>query len=277
MTMWYNIVILAKTYSLEQLDQLNLPGFHQAATLSESLFQDTAWQTVLSLTIFAETEDGLKIHDGIRREDTNDTHPGVVSTPTARLPRRIAHQLLRTKYGNLVGGESIVHLREVNPQQPQIITQLSGNAEALPDSESPLAYVTASLLAGKLGCAAALEQASSANPIGSVSLETILGGFSYAKDEPGTGGPLFEPLIMFGATVKLRDPTIITETTEAYRLNSWIDLEAFRKGYASRKVNVLIPGVSPQEEVEVCVRGLCLATSGANIADEKLLREHLGA
>lgn len=267
---------MARMYTMEQLDYANLPGFKEPATLNECLFQDTEWQTVLSLTILAEAEGGLKILDGIRREDTNATHPGVVSTPTGRLPRRFAHQLLRDKYNSLIGGDSMIHLNEVNPQQPQIITHLSANTEVLPNSESPLAYAVASLMAGKLGCAAILEEASASSPIGTVSLETLLGGFSYASDDLDSGEPLFEPLIMFGATVMLEDQSIIPETSEAYRRNSWIGLNAFHKGFASRKANILVPGITAQEEVEVCVRGLCLATSNANIADEKRLRQHLG-
>ncbi len=267
---------MAQLYSLEQLDQANLPGFHGAATLQECLFQETDWQTVLSLTILSEVDGGgLKILNSIRREDTNMTHPGVVSTPTARLPRRFAHQLLRSKYDYLIEGDKTLHLNEVNPQQPQTIMQLSGNHEAIPDSEAPLSYVAASLMAGKLGCATALESASAANPLGSVSLETLIGGFSYAADD-ASGEPLFEPLIMLGAAVRLEDPSIIPETTEAYRRNSWVSLEAFRKGYASRKANLLIPSITPDEEVAVCVRGLCLATSSVNIADEGRLQEHLG-
>jgi len=213
------------------------------------------------------------ILNGIRREDTNETHPGVVSTPTARMPRRISHQLVRSRYHNLVEGDKVLHLDEVNPQQPQVIMHLSGNQDVIPNSESPLPYVAASLMAGKLGCAEALEAASTRDPIGTVSLETLIAGFSYAADD-ASNEPLFEPLIMLGATVNLFDPAIIAETTEAYRRNSWVNLETFKKGYATRKANLLIPSITPGEEVSVCVRGLCLATSSANIADEDRLREH---
>lgn len=266
---------MAQLYTLEQLSDANLPGFQESATLQECLFQKTDWQTVLSLTILSEAEDGgLQVLSGIRREDTNFTHPGVVSTPTGRLPRRIAHQLIRSKYDNLVEGDTTLLLESVNPQRPGVIAHLSSNQEKLPNSEAVLPFVTAALLAGKLGCSAAIENATTEAPIGTVSLESLIGGFSYASDTK-EGEPLFEPLIMFGATVTLKDPSIIPETTEAYRRNSWISLDTFKKGYASRKANLLIPSITPEEEVAVCVRGLCLATSGENIADEERLRQHL--
>lgn len=272
---YYNQTTMANLYTMEQLSEANLPGFHTPAALSEVLAPQTDWQTVLSLSMLTQGDNGLMIQTGIRREDTNFTHPGVVSTPTGRVPRRLAHQLLRDKYENRVQGDSLVHLAEVNPQRPQVIASLSGNAEPLPNSEAVLPFLASALMASKLGCAQVLEQATTENPLGTVSLSTIMAGFSYASDEQASGEPLFEPLIMLGAVADIKDPGILSQTTEAYRQVSWVDLDEFRKGFATRRANILIPNITPEEEVKVCVRGLCLATSGAAISDETSLTAHI--
>lgn len=266
----------ARLYTEEQLHTAVLPGFLEPATLGDSLQPDTDWQTVLSLTVVHRGDNGVQILNGIRREDTNSTHPGIVSTPTGRLPRKMASAIITEKTDSLEEiHDTTWTLGAVDSQNPKIIGQLSGNAQPVPDHEASLPYATGALLASKLGCSAILEASSSANPIGTVSLETLLAGFSYVRNDVDSDEPLFEPLIMLGATVRLYNPSIIATTTESYRMNSWVDLESYKTGHANKDASLMLPGITSEDEVTVCVRGLCLATSSANIADERKLEQHI--
>ena len=274
--MCYRRLIMAELYTAQEIEQANLPGFGEPASLDESLAHDTDWQTVLSLTIVTETEDGLQVLDGIRKADSNPTHPNVVSTPTGRLPRSIASAIFDAK------ADARPHLENwsistLDPQKPSIAERLSANIEVVPNREQPLAYVVGALMAGKLGCAQSLELASSDRPLAHASLATILGGFSYAADRElpsGESVPVYEPLLMLGTVVSEESQDVI-QTSESYRSLSWVPLDAYLDGVRERKANELIPDISVEDEVSVCVRGLCLSTSAANLDDAVFLSQHV--
>lgn len=268
---------MAELYTEEELYSLNLPGFMSEATLSEALAQDTDWQTVLSLTLVNQSENGFEIQDGIRRRETNPTHPDVVSTPTGRVPKSVARILVEQKFAAESHEEPFWEIDEVAPQRPKVVTQLKGNIETLPNNEAILPFIAAGLLARKLGCAPALERAGAEKPFGTVSLSTVLAGFSYAADrfEAGQEIHLFEPLLMLGAIVDVADKSSLPVDSESYRAISWVKFSDYRQGFAGRAADMLIPGITAEDQVKVCVRGLCLATSNATIENPAHIAEHV--
>jgi hypothetical protein len=269
---------MAELYTAQEIEHANLPGFGEPVPLDESFAHDTAWQTVLSLTIVAERDGELQVLDGIRRAESNATHPNVVSTPTGRLPRSVASAILDAKSDVRPEGNPQWSIESLDPQRPTIVEQLRANIEPVPNREFALSYAVGALMAGKLGCSSALEATSSREPLAHASLATILGGFSYAADREIPGGesvPVYEPLLMLGTVVTLHDKDVIQATTESYRSMSWVPLDAYLTGVQERKANELIPDITVEDEVSVCVRGLCLSTSAANIADAVFLSQHV--
>ncbi|HJP95996.1 MAG TPA: hypothetical protein VJ843_01345 [Candidatus Saccharimonadales bacterium] len=272
---------MAELYTEQEIQNVHLPGFGEMSDLDTTLAPETAWQTVLSLTVVAKTESGeLEVMDGIRRAESNPTHPDVVSTPTGRLPRSIASAILASKAGARPVDQPKWLIESLDPKSPVVIEQLCANIEPVPERESPLPYVVGALMAGKLGCAGALELASSKRPLAHASLATMLGGFSYASDRElptGEMAPVYEPLIMLGSVVTIADKRAIPQETESYRSISWVPLDEYLTGVREREAGRLINDISVEDEVSVCVRGLCLATSAANVEDAVFLSQHVQA
>lgn len=279
--MCYYPATMAELYTEQEIQNQYLPGFGELSTLDRTLAPETAWQTVLSLTVVAKTEGGeLEVMDGIRRAESNPTHPDVVSTPTGRLPRSIASAILASKADTRPADQPKWLIESLDPKTPVVVEQLRANIEAVPERESPLPYAVGALMAGKLGCAGALELASSKRPIAHASLATILGGFSYASDRELASGetvPVYEPLIMLGSVITVEDKHIIPNETESYRSISWVPLDEYLTGVREREAGRLITDISVEDEVSVCVRGLCLATSAANVENAVFLSQHVQA
>lgn len=268
---------MAELYTAQEIEQAHLPGYGDPALLDESLSPETDWQTVLSLTIVTQTEDGLQVLDGIRRAESNPTHPNVVSTPTGRLPRSIAGAIFAEKGDARPIERGPWSIDTLDPQKPSIAERLTANIEAVPNREQPLSFVVGALMAGKLGCAQALELSSSNEPLAHASLATILAGFSYAADRELPSGeivPVYEPLLMLGTVVSVESPDVI-QHSESYRSLSWVPLDSYLEGVRERKANELIPEITVEDEVSVCVRGLCLSTSAANLDDAVFLSQHI--
>lgn len=268
---------MANLYTESELSLANLPGYLEPAVLEQSLAPETDWQTVISLTIVSDDHRGVRVLDGIRRQDTNPTHPNVVSTPTGRVPKSLARTIIQSKGLTEDSLDLEWVLDEINPQKPLVVARLKNNLEIIPDHESSLPYAAGALLAGKLGCAAQMEKCTTDNPFGTVSLASVLTGFSYASDRQIDGElvPVFEPLVMLGTVVTLVEPDAVASTTESYREMSWVPIENYEAGVSGREARLLIPNITDEDEAGVCVRGLCLATTAANLEDIDLLREHL--
>lgn len=258
------------------IETLNLPGYRSVAEVGDVFGGENDWQPLLSLTIFRDADDGLELLTGVRREDVNPTHPGVVSTPTKRLPKAIAELLFKEKQGWLEQAD-LFRLEAIDPTHPEVVGRFIGNSEPIPDNSSILPFVTADLLARKLGLAEALEGSSADNPLGSVSIQSVLAGFSNATADPETGEHLFEPLIVFGAVAKVDRPEDIPSITSSYRNISWVPIGDFIEGVDGKNAPLLIEGLTPEDEISVCVRGLCLATSRSNVIDASSLSTHINS
>ncbi len=270
----------ANLYERGELDKLTLPGFKKRATLSRALGSQSHLDTVLSATVVTESVDGgLQLLTGIRRRETNATHPDVVSTPTIRIPSSFAREVISAKAHSLNIQLPSFVVNDVEPTKPVRVMYFEANPEPIPNNISMLPSLVSNLLAQKLGIGEALEQHTADNPLGTVSLKTILAGFSYASGrmEAGEEIPLFEPLLMMGAVVHLSDSSVTPSETSSYRNLGWVDANTYQLGHEMRDAGLLVPGLALTDAADVCVRGLCLSTSRAAICNPSDLRSHLGS
>lgn len=264
----------APSYTESELRELNLPGFMVPARMDPrapfSIFEDSHWQMVHNMSIVAHAGNVGYIATMIR-EPGNVTHENVVSTPTQRLTHHQAQEVLTLKAPYLdeddVGLDYILPtflLREVNPSRPAVVARYGRNVERLDWVEPlhPLCSLTFDLLKTKLGFEEPERAALLGERFGKVAIRRVLAGFSYVDDTP-SGEPLYEPLIMLGTVLVLHEPGIssLPERTSEYRGISWVPLEGFADRVGRRAVRDLIWNVTDKEEIEVCVRGMCLLTS----------------
>lgn len=260
-----------------------LPGFISPAEFGPELFQGTAWQPVHNMAVIKLDEReplsptvGLSILTAIRNRDANPTHPDVVSTPTRRMVNEQAAALLTEKDASLQpAGRQAFQLSEVNPARPQLIAPFSPNLEPL-QRAGVLPTLAGTLLQEKLGLGALEpEERLLWNRLGMVSLSKVLAGFSYVSDTEA-GVPQYEPIIMFGSVLSSGlIPLPIVSDTNDYRNVSWTPAGEFPKNVQNRNVASLVLA-SEWDEVYVCVRGMCLATSAQSVADLEDIRRHMG-
>jgi hypothetical protein len=262
-------------YTAEQIHNLadsgQLPGFTDQGDVFSILeampTQETCWQTVLSTTVVTRLENELHILTGKRIAEGNTTHVDVASTPTIRVPAQDAGSLIASSVPFCLAGN-------IDPLHPFVSDSLRPSMASVPDSADVLASKVGILLAQKLGLASELERAR--QPIGRASVARCIAGFSYLKDD-ATGAALYEPLIMLGTVVGLDPETAakIPERTDSYSHLGWVPITTYAHGVATKNLLEVMPLAKPEDELEVCVRGLCNATSAAIVSDPKELQIHL--
>lgn len=270
----------ANLYERDEIDGLYLPGFNRPASLRTALREGSHWDTVLSATIVSTNPDGdLEVLTAIRRRETNATHPDVVSTPTMRVPKQFARSMVMTRAEITDVAMPKFIVKDVKPTEPVVVMGFPGNAEPIPNNISQLPSLAGNLLATKLGAADSLEAGTVDNPVATVSLRTVLAGFSYAASRMRKGEeevPLYEPLLMLGTVINVKDRGIIPDQTASYRRLGWVGIDSYKAGHEMRDAGLLVPDLGVGEETDVCVRGLCLLTSKAIVSDIPALIEHFG-
>ncbi|MFE2373657.1 hypothetical protein [Streptomyces sp. NPDC059398] len=270
---------MAKFYAESELDGV-LSGFRSrgSATLKECLEPGTLWQPVFQVTIMANAENGPSVLTGTRRAESNPTHPNVISTPTSMLPLEFARcyaESVTASATELVP----VHLTQLRADDLRTVARFpeGERGAAVPDPSSALPFLVGDLLARKLGCESAMEAASREKPLGECRISMIGAGFSYVADrpteDPETFEPLYEPLLMFGAVLELKDPAVIPEHTSSYKDLCWTAPEDFAEGVRTKRIESFNPkfldgaDAADSDSVTVCARGLCLQTTNKVLAD----------
>ena len=248
-----------------------LPGFAKPGDVQD-IFADPfnnfyAWQAVLSVTVVTQIDGVLHVLTGKRTAEGNDTHVNVASTPTMRVPEPHASFFVTDNASFCLDGK-------IDPLRPFVSESLQPSVALLPDARDVLASQVGHVLALKLDLGPAMESAT--RPIGRTSLARYIVGFSYLEDN-ALGESLYEPLVMFGAVVGL-DPEValqIPPATKSYRNLGWTPLNEYVDGIKMRSVIKVIPSALPGDELEVCVRGLCNATSSAIVASPAEIQPHM--
>lgn len=264
---------LRQQYTAEQIHGLGkeLPGFTEPADAFDILeamsVQVTRWQTVLSATLVTRLDDKLHVLTGNRVAEGNRTHVNVASTPTMRIPQQEAGFLLAENVPFSLSGK-------IDPSRPFVSESLSASVADVPDNTDVLASKVGHLLALKLGLGSVLE--SSVGPIGRTSLARCIIGFSYVNDNE-SGEALYEPLIMLGAIVGLESEATrhIPTRTSSYSHLGWTPVDSYARGVATKTLREVIPAAKPEDELELCIRGLCNATSSTIVGNSEEIQYHL--
>ena len=268
---------MIKLHTAEQIEQLNLPGFREEATIGEITAPGTDWQTVMSLSIYRRNPDdpeGLDVLTAVRTSDT-PTHGNVASTPTGRFPKVFEPALLADKEPYIIDAPPVL-LDELSIHKNQVVATLAPNVEGLPGRDSPFTFISHETLARKLGLSDALQsKKDQETQLGTLSLSEILAGFSWAADDPETGEPLWEPIVMYAGAVLLEDHSQLPTSSVAYTNIGWTTITDFLDGHQARSSRMVVPSLEPTAEIDVCVRGFCLSSTRA-VTINPALRPHLG-
>jgi hypothetical protein len=263
-------------YTETELRGLRLPGYRSEATLTDIVGRDTDWQPVLSLSVFAVNPrtSAIEVLTGISRGGAR-ARPRAISTPTGRFPKAFEAPILDAKRASLALAPR-ARLGTVSAWSRAGIAFFDPNIEELPGRGAPLPFVACELLARKLGVARGLHRAGAAPRAGTVSLREVSIGLSYAGDiGDGAGNecPLWEPLMVYAAAMRLADRGLIPAESGAYQNLSWVPVEEFLAGYERQDPRLLVPGIDAHDEARV--RGLCLLSTRSVISGGGL-RGHLG-
>lgn len=252
-------------YTEEQLYEHahELAGFNEPGDVGQILddiaVEETRWQPVLSATIVTWFDNDLHILTAKRLAEGHRTHINVASTPTIRLAHQEAGLLLPESL--LPQNTAFCFNGQIDPLNPFVTDSLSPSVAALPDNTDILSSKIGYLLAIKLGLGSELGRAR--EPIGRTSLARCIVGFSYLDNGGPSGEALYEPLVMLGAIVGIDSEVAlqIPERTTSYSHIGWTPVDRYVKGVAAKSLLEVIPTAQPEDELEVCVRGLCNATS----------------
>lgn len=211
---------------------------------------------VLSLTVI----DGSTLHHGrleadsqvlavVRHEDTNPTHPNVVSVPTQRLPRSLYDDLLAS--AQVIGEDASVGAQFFE----------GGTVDNGTDNgHYPIIYALEALLARKLGLAEALER-------GDFGVRAALRARVDGVAVYETTGmePTYEKVSMLNVVVEIGDGRAqLPIRTSSYSLMAWADVLQFIDGVRSRDPTTISPTL---DSIDLCVHGVCLMAAEASLSN----------
>lgn len=197
---------------------------------------------VLSLAIFRD-ESREELLLGVRRATaTSPRHPGVLSTPTMRVPWSIMDAILERSRVELAPDEIRGMSRLQVPHSAPI---------SVPNSMAdPLSFAVEALLARKLGAADALvrgEMATSATA--SAVARALVDGCEM--DEP-------EDTLMLTAEIVLESGAFEFPPTASFSRVDWVKTERLEDALRLDDPMLLISG---SERWEVCLYGLCVKSA----------------
>ena len=193
-----------------------------------------------------------RVRIGVRRAETNITHPYIVSVPTQRIPAALAEALL--SYSDPIGGKvgKSVFIRA------PVVSNRDQNGH------DPIVYAVESLFCTKMGIADRLEN-------GNIEFDAapVIYTINYARypnliDIEGAPYPSSELLRMINIRVEItKGSTLLPEKTQSYSHGRWV----FAKDFANMMVgkDVSIVGLNG---FKFCVDGLCMATTNQIVAKE---------
>lgn len=188
---------------------------------------------------------------GVRRNDTNTTHPDIVSVPTQRMPAALAKALLN--------GEPDEWIEEELHQLPI----------AWVDNESlsghdPVIYSVESLMCMKLGVSEPLER-DEITFVASPALLTISHAhYPNLIEVPDAPYPSDELLRMINLRVHVESGcNLFPETTASYEHCRWVTARDFQSMMDGKDVSAV--GL---DGFKFCVDGLCVATTSQLLKQE---------
>jgi hypothetical protein len=174
----------------------------------------------------------------VRDPRTNDTHPNVVSVPTARMPTALLHALWpRARARSRFGWTRLANW------EPRESHRYRGN--------DPVIHVVRSIFAQKLGLADALESGTLTFEAGVVAATAGWSHYDAARV------PSAERLTMVTVLVAVTSGAgEIPERTASYSKIRWVPLHQFMEAAAGKDPSRL--GLDP---IKLCIHGLCIASA----------------
>jgi hypothetical protein len=192
-----------------------------------------------------------RVRIGVRRAETNPTHPHIVSVPTQRIPRALAEALLH-------------HAESIEGLDQAVLIHAPRVSNRDRNGHDPVIYAVESLLCTKLGVADPLEE-------GRIQFDAVPAIYtvSYARypnlfDVEASPYPPRELLRMINVRVEVtKGAGLFPEKTQSYDHGRWVPAKDFVKMMDGKDVSLVgLPGF------QFCVDGLCITTTNQLIAKE---------
>ncbi|GEM_PF-4789164 len=180
---------------------------------------------------------------GVRRStETSRRHPGVLSTPTMRIPASLMSALLARQGVTDEEAMDFSGFANVAPMESARISVEDSLAD-------PLSYAIEGLLTRKLGLAERLVEGRARGTAKSVALARDV------VDGCETDAP--EDTLMLTAELVL-DDVLELDPTASYSRLDWVDVDLLDRALADDDPYLLIQGGEPWE---VCLYGLCVRSA----------------
>jgi hypothetical protein len=194
--------------------------------------------TVLNALVTSRVDGETKVLVVVRRPETNQRHPGVVSLPTMRIPDGL--------------GTGLDVLAELPPSADPVIKMVDGPPTAFGRAGAGkvmTSFLAEALLSRKLDAAPLLER-------GQLRGYCSLRGVATADvDDPG-GTEDTEPTLMFTLLLEVTHGASLLPTYSAsYTHIKWVEPALLRQAFKTRDGQLLFPTANP---LDVCIRGLCI-------------------
>jgi len=204
---------------------------------------------VLSV-VFLRREPGRQILVGVRAQDTNPRHPGVVSVPTMRIPLELAALLTR--------GENPEEGGYLNILGPRRTFGTAGSGTSIEG------LLVESVLTKKIISGHMLE---SGDIQGTCSVRCVS---KAAVDDPTGRDGAVEPTLMVTIVAECEKGGKYLEGNSAsYSEITWLDPQDLMTSWQRRDAQFLFPDANP---FEICIRGLCIS-SAVHVLSQDLFRE----
>ena len=200
---------------------------------------------VLSV-LFVRNAPSYQVLVGLRATETNPRHPGVVSTPTMRIPAAVARELCRT---NMPQGEGSWNID--GPVHPFGVSGSGNSIEGL---------LVESILTKKIISGHLLE---SGEVSGTCSVSCISMG---DVDDPTGRDGTTEPTLMVTITAVCSQGSKYLEgNSSSYSKITWVAPDQLIRSWREHDAQILFPNANP---FEICIHGLCVRSAVHVLKDE---------
>lgn len=195
---------------------------------------------VLSLAIFRDSSRSQMLLGVRRRTPTSPRHPGVLSTPTMRLPATLMASIAESVGAPVSPGrDGMLALADPTPTPIGVANSMA----------NPLSFAAEGLLARKLGWGNLLVEGGLSSHVRALAVSRAI--------VDGCELDLPEDTYMLTAGIELRTEVDLAPTASFARLD-WVETELISDALAADDPAMLISG---GESWEVCLYGLCVRSA----------------
>lgn len=205
-----------------------------------------------------------RIMVGVRRAETNPTHPGVVSIPTMRVPENLLDGCYEPAGST---GQKEVNLPVLTSEITGVRFGKDHRVTAETSTHDPVKYAVEAILSRKLLLGKALEEKEltfTAEPAvmitGSVLYEKT-GGTLPGREVELEGQVYFkEHITMYNVLVVVSETELFPTDTPSYTDIRWAGIKEYLEMVETKDPAILF-ALFGKQSVRYCVHGLCLASA----------------